>query len=340
MTQIRFFQATSLAVLSTLMAFASARADISKVNPPSETTLEVVRLSPSHTVTFTESDDGTFEVYERLHADHDKIQRRLSKLDKDPETLAEIHRYLLPGANVPRSLVEADTRAAQRQSEPDYNEQPPDDALASDGAHARPEASANAWDWNADATWFAQNFYTGGTDGYFAANATWVRVTKKRWTRWYKASAFNQSFDSYAHFRVDRSRSCGFLGMSLCWDTKLSEWVPNRQVITYIGEGKKYRKAWLNGSGPNPRVALAVRWTLAETNQPPPAPVSCGGHNQLICTSGARCKAGLIEYNGGCYGCGTVGQACCKDWSNIPTPGGWQGFCAQGFCGYPGGSCQ
>jgi hypothetical protein len=104
--------------------------------------------------------------------------------------------------------------------------------------------------------------------------------------------------------------------------------------------GVKRRKAWLNGSGPNPRVGLAVRWVESGGNQPPLPATRCGGHNQLACMSGARCQAGLVEYNGGCYGCGTLGQACCKDWSNIPTPGGWQGVCAQGYCGYPGGSCR
>ncbi|WP_437652580.1 hypothetical protein [Sorangium sp. So ce1182] len=304
-----------------------------------DVTLAEVRLSLTHTVKFTESADGSLEVYEDLHADRDAAQRRLADIDDAPRTLADIHRYLLPGTSVPAALVQADARAAARVSSPDYEAQPPDDAFASDGELAKPGASAVAWDWNGDASWFSQNFYTGGTAGYFAANATWVTVTKKRWTSWYKATAFNQSFDSSAHFRVDRSKPCGFLGMSLCWDTKVSEWIANRSLRTYLGTGSKYRKAWLYGSGPDPRVGLAVRWVL-DGGAPPPGPSVCGGHNQLVCSSGQRCQAGLVEYNGGCYGCGTVGQSCCKDWSNIPTPGGWQGSCVQGYCGYPGGYCQ
>jgi len=321
------------------MALASARASVEpEVRTATDTRLAVARLSPTHTVTFTESDDGSLEIYEQLHADHDKTQHRLADLNDTPQSLADIHRYLLPGVTVPRSLVEADTRAAARQREPDDKSQPPDDAFASDSQYARPEAPSSTWDWNADAAWFAQNYYTGGNDGFFAVNATWARATKKRWTTWYKASGFNQSFDSFAHFRVDRSKPCGLFG--LCWNTKLNGWIPNRHVVTYLGTGLKRRKVWLNGSGPNPRVGLAVRWVESGGNQPPPPVTSCGGHNQLACISGARCQAGLAEYNGGCYGCGTLGQACCKDWSNIPTPGGWQGVCAQGYCGYPGGSCR
>src|SRR5829696_231313 len=105
----------------------------------------------------------------------------------------------------------------------------------------------------ADAAWFRQYFYTGGHDGYFAANVYWASVTKYRITEWWKSSAFNQSFEGNAWFRVKRT----------CW-------------------------------------------------------------------TGAACDGSNVPYNGACYGCGTIGQACCADWGPIPTSGGWQGVCQQG----------
>jgi hypothetical protein len=56
--------------------------------------------------------------------------------------------------------------------------------------------------------------------------------------------------------------------------------------------------------------------------------------------TGNACQPGLVPYNGACYGCGAVGQGCCKDTRPIPTNGGVNGWCAQGHCGYPGGYCQ
>lgn len=317
----------------------------SKVEPDvPDTVLLQLRLSTTHTVKFIESSDGSLEVVEQVHADQDAPARRIANLSEGAvSTLADIHRYLLPGASVPAALTEADARSAARPAAPAYEVQPPDEAGGREESFTRagPLGDAVNWDWTADANWFYQYYYTGGTGGFFAANVTWATQTKKRWTSWYKSSGFNQSFDSYAHFRVDRSKPCGFLGMSLCWNTNLSEWVGNRQVVTYLGTGAKYRKSWLYGSGANPRVGLAVRWVLDGGSQPPPAPSACGGHNQFVCFSGGpRCQPGLVEFNGGCYGCGTRGQACCANWGPVPTPGGWQGSCVQGYCGYPGGYCQ
>ena len=307
--------------------------------PPTTSTLAMVRVSPTHSVTFSESSDGDLEVLERMHADRDAGQPSLASLSAGTYTLAQLHRHVAPSAPVPEALVAADARAAARQAAP-VDVEPPDDVFsAADAAgslHAPP--SAVAWDWNADKNWFAQHYYTGGTDGYFGANADWVHVTKKRVTSWYKASAFNQSFDAGAWFRVKRSYSCS---PGVCSSTTLNEAVANRGITTYFGDTTRWRQAWLDAFGAGDwRVALAVRWVLANTNPPPAPPAGCGGHNQFVCFSGPRCQPGLHEYNAGCYACGTVGQACCKDWGPIPTPGGTQGFCVQGFCGYPGGTCQ
>jgi hypothetical protein len=307
---------------------------------PPDTTLATLTLSPTHTVRFTESAEGNLEVYEDLNADRDRGTRSLSALDTSTTTLTDIHRYLAPKARVPEALVDADARAAQRVLGP-AEAAPEEDALSIADTESRAASdSAVAWDWNADAQWFKQNYYTGGTAGYFAANTVWVHVTKKRYTNWYKASAFNQSFDSSARFRVDRSRKCGFLGTATCWDTKLNENVGNRYVRTYLGSGNKYRRAWLDCGGPDPRCGLAVRWILSGTSSPPTPPAACGGHNQWVCSSGARCQPGLAEVNGGCYACGARGQVCCKDWGPVPTPGGTSGKCVEGVCGYPGGFCQ
>jgi hypothetical protein len=320
---------------ATALATASSALD-SRGDEPTDTALATVRLSQTHVVTFTESSDGDLEVVERLNADLDQGHPSLAELDPQGSTLARLHRHLLPAAPVPTALLEADGRAAARLPRPE-DPTPPDDAFSiADSQY--PAQQVVDWDWNADANWFAQHFYTGGTAGFFAANATHISQTKKRWTSWYKSVAFNQSFEGSAWFRVKRSYSCP---PGTCSSTKLSVPVPPRSIVMYIGVDVRWRQSWLDGNGVNPRVALAVRWVPAGTSQPPAPPASCGGHNQIVCFTGAnRCKPGLQEYNGGCYGCGTSGQSCCKDWGPIPTPGGTQGFCAQGFCGYPGGSCQ
>jgi hypothetical protein len=310
-----------------------------EAEPASDQLLLTLALSPTHVVRFTETVDGYREVEEELHADIDRGRRSLSDLDTAGRSFAEIHRYLLPSAPIPDALVAADARAAQRAPAP-VEEVGPEEEAIGDALHRGPDVDgAVNWDWNADALWFKQGFYTGGTDGYFGVNAGGVSVTKKRKTDWYKATAFNQSFESPARFRVDRSKACGILGLELCWNTKVDTNVGNRYLHTYNGEGPKYRKAWMNGSGATARVGLAVRWTKPMYGSPSP-PAACGGHTQYACSSWPRCKPGLVEYNGGCYGCGTVGQACCKDWGDIPTNGGWTGVCAQGYCGYPGGYCN
>ncbi|WP_437942712.1 hypothetical protein [Sorangium sp. So ce341] len=178
MMRIRFHVARSLVAVSTLSGLAAAcssadpepeqsemdlsEAELWGTSAPLErgdaetraeadVTLAEVRLSLTHTVKFTESADGSLEVYEDLHADRDAAQRRLADIEDGPRTLADIHRYLLPGTSVPAALVQADARAAARASAPDYEAQPPDDAFASDSEFAKPGASAVAWDWNADA---------------------------------------------------------------------------------------------------------------------------------------------------------------------------------------------
>jgi hypothetical protein len=162
-------------------------------------------------------------------------------------------------------------------------------------------------------------------------------VTKYRITEWWKSSAFNQSFEGSAWFRVKRTYSC-FPGT--CSSTSYSAPVANRMITTYLGTGPRYRQAWMDGYGVNPRVGLATRWVLDGQGTSAPSPSQCGGHTQLACWTGAACDGSNVPYNGACYGCGTIGQACCKDWGPIPTSGGWQGFCQQGYCGYPGGYCQ
>jgi hypothetical protein len=311
---------------------------------PTQTVLATLQLSPTHSVRFLETSDGDREVVESLHADDDAGQPSLAALDTDRLTLGEIHRHLRPGVRVPDELVAADTRAAARVSAPLDPPLPADafsvaDALATIATEAVAEAVAATsfyWDWAADAAWFRQYFYTGGTGGYFGANAYWVHVTKYRMTSWYKASAFNQSFEGNAWFRVKRSYSC-FPGT--CSSTKLSEPVANRMVTTYLGTDTRVRQAWMDGYGVNPRVGLAVRWVM-DGEGSGPSPWLCGGHAQLQCWTGNPCDPGLQPYNGACYGCGTVGQACCLNWGPTPTPGGWTGLCAQGYCGYPGGYCQ
>jgi hypothetical protein len=142
---------------------------------------------------------------------------------------------------------------------------------------------------------------------------------------WYKASAFNQSFEGHAWFRVKRSYSC-FPGT--CSSTKVSEPVPNRMVTTYLGTDTRARQAWMDGYGFNYRVGLAVRWVM-DGQGGGPSTSQCGGHTQLQCWTGQPCDPGNQPYNGGCYACGTIGQACCLNWSSTPTPGGWMGVCAQ-----------
>jgi hypothetical protein len=320
-------------------ASASVESDERVVEPPpTDTTLATVRLSTTHIVEFSESSDGDVEVVEKLVPDSDGGQPSLAEVDAEHATLAEIHRHLLPTTRVPDALVAADVRAAARTAAPTPPASVDFDAFAaSDTASDTAPAPAILWDWGADAAWFAQNFYTGGTAGFFAANVTWANVTKYRRTIWFKASAFNQSFEASAWFRVKRSYKCG---LGECTSTKLSTAVAPRSVITYLGTGDRFRQAWMDGYGPTARIGLAVRWVLSGSSQPQPPPTSCGGHNQLICFFGQHCQAGLHEYNGGCYGCGTVGQACCKDWGPVPTPGGAFGFCAQGICDYPGGYCR
>jgi hypothetical protein len=311
---------------------------------PTEAVLTMLQLSSTHRVRFLESSDGDLEVVENLHADDDAGQPSLAALDTDRLTLAEIHRHLRPGARVPDELVAADVRASARVPGP-VDPAPPADAfsvadtmaaVAADVVAAVAAATSFYWDWVADEAWFRQYFYTGGTAGYFAANAYWVHVTKYRMTSWYKASAFNQSFEGNAWFRVKRSYSC-FPGT--CSSTKLNEPVANRMVTTYLGTGPRVRKAWMDGSGINPRVGLAVRWVM-DGEGSGPGPAQCGGHAQLQCWTGNPCDPGLAPYNGACYGCGTIGQACCLNWGPVPTPGGWTGVCAQGYCGYPGGACK
>jgi hypothetical protein len=319
---------------------ASVESELRTLEPATpDVTLATVRLSTTHIVTFTETPEGSLEVIETRDSAADAALPTIAALGEGA-SMATIYRHLRPGIAVPRELVDADTRAAQRLPEPSPAVGPEDDALGvSDGSYPTPSSSAAVmwWDWIADANWFAQYYYTEGNDGFFAANTVWAHQTKKRWTSFYKSSGFNQSFESSAWFRVARSYTCG---IGTCWSTKVSKAVPPRGILTYRGTGNRYRKSWMDGSGPTARIGLAVRWTLAGTSTPPNPPGSCGNHNEFICYSGAHCKPGLVEYNGGCYGCGVVGQGCCKDWGPIPTNGGWMGFCAQGFCGYPGGYCQ
>lgn len=316
-------------------ATSTTASALDRGDEPGDTTLATLRLSPTHVVTFSESSDGDLEVVERMSADRDQGQPSLAAFDVQGATLSRLHRYLAPSAPVPTALAEADGRAAARlPNAPDPT--PPDDAFTiADQLYPAPPSSG--WDWVNDANWFAQYYYTGGNDGFFAANATHISQTKKRWTNWYKSSAFNQSFEGGAWFRVKRSYGCG---LGTCSSTKLSEPVANRDIITYLGTGNRWRQSWMDGNGTNPRVALAVRWVLSGSDLPPAPPAGCGGHNQIVCWNGAHCKPGLAEYNGGCYGCGTNGQNCCKDWGPIPTPGGVYGFCAQGICRWPGGNCQ
>lgn len=307
-----------------------------RVADPTRTPLTQVRLSPTHTVDFTESSDGALEVVEHMHADQDIGQPSIAALDDRHRTLAELHRYLVPGAPVPAALIDADTRAAARTPAPN-TESPPPDAFSVSDMIGEPTPPSIQWDWVGDEAWFKQYFYTGGTAGYFAANTPWASVTKNRYTKFFKSSAFNQSFEGGAWFRVKRSYGCG---LGTCSSTSLNEAVANRHVTTYLGDGtSRWRQAWMDGSGVNPRIGLATRWTLASDGNPTP-PTVCGGHLQLTCWVGAACNPGLVPYNGGCYGCGTVGQGCCKDLGPIPTNGGWTGWCAQGHCGYPGGFCQ
>jgi hypothetical protein len=313
----------------------------SRVAEPVSVTLATVRLSPTHVVTFQEASDGDLEVLEKLHADEDRGRPSLAELDPGQRTLAELHEYLLPGARIPDALLAADARAEARERG-DLDLPPADDAFTVDDRLGPSAADSILWDWAADEAWFRQYFYVGGTGGYFAANASWVSQTKIRWTTWYKASAFNQSFDQGGWFRVKRSYSC-FPGT--CSSTKLNEPVANRTVTTYLGNGLRWRQSWMdgywiNGNGDWPRVGLAVRWVLDGQDAPPPTPSTCGAHTQLACWTGAACDPGLAAHNGACYACGTIGQPCCKDWGPVPTNGGWSGVCAQGVCGYPGGYCQ
>jgi hypothetical protein len=318
---------------------ASEKSEIRTVEPATpDVTLATVRLSTTHIVKFTETPEGSLEVIETRDSVADAAQPTVAALGEGA-SMATIHRHLRPGVAVPRELVDADTRAAQRLPEPSPAVGPEDDALGvSDGSYPTPSSVAS-WDWNADANWFAQHYYTQGNDGFFAANTVRASQTKRRWTGFYKVTAFNQSFESSAWFRVEVSYPCSS-GIGTCWRTKVSAPIPPRGIMTYISYGNGYRRSWMDGSGATARIGLAVRWTLAGTSAPPNPPGSCGSHNQVICNSGAHCKPGLVEYNGGCYGCGVVGQGCCKDWGPVPTNGGWTGFCAQGYCGYPGGHCQ
>jgi len=309
---------------------------------PTQRVLATVQLSATHSVRFFESSDGDLEVLESLHADRDAGQPSVAALDTDRVTLAEIHRHLRPGVRVPDELIAADTRASVRVPAPVDPPLPADAFSVADAMASIVEGVAEAvavsfyWDWVADEAWFRQYFYTGGHDGYFAANAWWVHVTKYRMTSWYKASAFNQSFEGNAWFRVKRSYSC-FPGT--CSSTKVSEPVANRMVTTYLGTDARARQAWMDGSGVNYRVGLAVRWVM-DGQGGGPSPSQCGGHTKLQCWTGQPCDPGLQPYNGGCYACGTIGQACCLNWGPTPTSGGWMGVCAQGYCGYPGGYCQ
>lgn len=323
--------AEATAVESSTVSAALERAD-----EPTETTLATLRMSPSHIVLFIESSDGDLTAVEHLNAESDQGQPTLAAFDTSGSTLARMYQHLAPTAAVPVALLEADARALARlPAEPDPA--PPADAFTiADSQYPAPQQIN--WDWNADANWFAHTFYTGGNDGYFAANSTHISQTKIRWTTWYKSVAFNQSFEGSAWFRVKRSYTCNVAGT--CSSTKLSVPVPSRGVVVYVGTGNRWRQSWMDGSGVNPRVALAVRWVL-NNSQPPPAPPSgCGGHNQLVCFTGAHCKPGLREYNGGCFACGTDGQSCCKDWGPVPTSGGPNGFCVEGICRSPGGNCQ
>jgi hypothetical protein len=227
--------------------------------PPTATTLAAVRLSLTHTVMFLERSDGELEALEQLHADLDRGRPSLAAIDPASGiTLAALHQRLLPNAPVPASLVAADQRRAARPPA-EIDPTPPDDAdnLAD---VANPAGSVAGWDWAADADWFWQSFYNGGQDGYFAANSLNIWQTKKRVSGWYKASAFNQSFEGAAWFRVKRSYSCNWYGT--CSHTVVNQAVPNRIVTTYlVTDGLRWRQSWMDGSGTNPRVGLAVRWT-------------------------------------------------------------------------------
>lgn len=316
-------------------AESATTSEITKAPAP-DVVLATVRLSPTHVVTFSETGDGYREVIEDLHADRDAGGRSVAAYQRTEAGFEELHRYLVPDAPVPAALVQADARAAARAPDPVEEFGPIPSALG-DNAHATEEPGSVDWNWAADALWFKQYFYVGGSGGYFEANRLWVHATESRKTEWYQASAFNQSHESGASFQVDRSRPCGWLNLQLCWDGKNYD-VPSRIVRTYKGTGQKYRKAWLNGWGPTRRVALAVRWTTPFAGSAPP--VACGGHTQFACPTAPRCKPGTQEYGGGCYTCGAPGQPCCKDWSDTPTNGGVWGLCAATVCSYPSGYCS
>lgn len=303
---------------------------------PTRATLAQVRLSATHTVEFTEASDGDLEVIEHLNADHDQGVPSLAALDPGGRTLADLHRYLVPGARVPDALVAADSRAAARAPAP-LDPPPEADAFTVADSEAGAISPSIQWDWVNDENWFRTYYYTGGDSGFFSANHQHISVTKYRITEWFKSSAFNQSFEGNAWFRVKRTYSC-FPGT--CSSTSHNGPVANRDIVTYLGTGARYRQAWMDGSGVNPRVALATRWVLDGQGTDAPTPSQCGGHLQLACWTGAACDPGLVPYNGACYGCGVAGQGCCKDLGPIPTNGGWQGWCAQGHCNYPSGYCQ
>lgn len=313
------------------------------IAPPAETTLAMLRLSPTHSVRFMESADGELSAYESGHIDLDHNARRLNDFPGDEATLEMIHAFLAPGVAVPQALIAADARAAQRQ--PDPSAPPPgyDDAVSADLAGPPvTEQGSVAWDWNAEAQWFMQHFCNGGDQRFCRVNFPYVHQTEKRLTKWYKVTALNQSHWSPngAHFVVQRTYGCGFLGWSLCWGTKVDEWIGDRFFSGYFGSGSKHRRAYLDGTGNEARVAMAVMWKNASGGQPTPPPQQCGGHLQYACNSGSRCALDLTEYNHACYGCGVIGEACCKDWGPIPTEGGAFGSCTQGVCDYPGGYCR
>lgn len=269
---------------------------------PTSAPLLQLRLSSTHTVKFLEASVGEVEVIEDMHADQDRARPSLAALDPGRVTLAEIHAHLRPGVRVPDVLGDADTRAAARAPRPPEVPVPADAFTQADAlGPSVPPSAGQSWDWVADEAWF------------------------------------RQSFEGNAWFRVKRTYSCP---PGTCSSTSYNGPVGNRQITTYLGTGRRYRQAWMDGSGVNPRVGLATRWVLDSQGTPTPSPSQCGGHVQLACFPGTACDGWNVPYNGACYACGTVGQPCCKDWGPIPTSGGWQGFCAQGVCGYPGGYCQ
>lgn len=293
---------------------------------PRQSSLLSVRLSPTHLVRFLEAEDGDLEAIETLHADLDQGQPSLSSLSTTRTSLADLHRHLLPGAVVPEQLLVADARAGARAPEPE-----PTDAAAL----SLPADEVLDY-WTQDSNWFWQYFYTGGNPAYFKSNTVHAAQTDKPTTTWYKASAFNQSYTGGGWFRVKRTYTCG---INTCSGTSLNESVGNRMVTTYFGDSQRKRWSWMDGSGSDPRVALAVRWVQKYGSQVPSGN-SCGNHSQYACNGGQRCAPGLKEYQNACYGCGADGQACCKDWGSVPTPGGVNGLCAQGQCRWPGGNCS